>query len=105
MPSIIFSPIWSVLADKYNRKIQIIISNLIRDLVIVDWVIFWQFGIEIDLMFLFTLLGILISFYMPSAISLIQNIVSKEQLISANATIDIVYWHDRRYGIKWIYTC
>ncbi|GAA5097195.1 hypothetical protein GCM10023260_06860 [Bartonella acomydis] len=58
---------------------------------LVVWVIVWQFGIEIDLMVLSTLLGILISFYMPSAVPLIQSIVTKKQLINANATIDMVY--------------
>ncbi|WP_375641426.1 MULTISPECIES: MFS transporter [unclassified Bartonella] len=90
-PSIIFAPIWGILADKYNRKTQIIISNLVRGLVIVGWVMLWHFGIDIELMVLSALLGIFISFYMPSAISLIQSIVLKEQLINANATIDMVY--------------
>ncbi|WP_375683902.1 MFS transporter [Bartonella sp. CB15SXKL] len=90
-PSIIFAPIFGILADKYNRKTQIIISNLARGLVIVSWVMLWHFGIEIELMILSALLGIFIPFYMPSAISLIQSIVLKEQLINANATIDMVY--------------
>ncbi|WP_156851407.1 MFS transporter [Bartonella refiksaydamii] len=91
MPSVVFAPIFGVLADKYNRKIQIIISNLVRGLVIVVWVILGQFGIESNLMFLSAILGIFISFYMPSAIPLIQSIVPKKQLINANATIDMVY--------------
>ncbi|WP_375676925.1 MFS transporter [Bartonella sp. AP88XZML] len=90
-PGIIFAPIFGILADKYNRKTQIIISNLVRGLVIVGWVMLWRFGIEIELMVLSALLGIFIPFYMPSAISLIQSIVLKEQLINANATIDMVY--------------
>ncbi|WP_375649212.1 MFS transporter [Bartonella sp. AA78NXGY] len=90
-PGIIFAPIFGILADKYNRKTQIIISNLVRGLVIVGWVMLWHFGIEIELMVLSALLGIFIPFYMPSAISLIQSIVLKEQLINANATIDMVY--------------
>ncbi|WP_375624695.1 MULTISPECIES: MFS transporter [unclassified Bartonella] len=90
-PSIIFAPILGILADKYNRKTQIIISNLVRGLVIVGWVMLWHFGIEIELMVLSALLGIFISFYMPSAVSLIQSIVLKEQLINANATIDMIY--------------
>ncbi|WP_375666161.1 MFS transporter [Bartonella sp. TT121SHDZB] len=90
-PGIIFAPILGILADKYNRKTQIIISNLVRGLVIVSWVMLWHFGIEIELMVLSALLGIFIPFYMPSAISLIQSIVLKEQLINANATIDMVY--------------
>ncbi|WP_317992707.1 MFS transporter [Bartonella gliris] len=91
MPSIIFAPVFGVLADKYNRKMQIIISNLVRGLVLVGWVILWQLGIEIELMILSALLGIFISFYMPSAVPLIQSIVPKEQLVNANATIDMVY--------------
>ncbi|EJF83321.1 MFS transporter [Bartonella rattimassiliensis] len=91
IPSILFAPFWGVLADKYNRKILIIISNFVRGLVLVAWVILWQLGIEIDLMILSTLLGVFISFYMPSAIPLIQSIVPQKQLINANATIDMVY--------------
>ncbi|WP_455475852.1 MFS transporter [Bartonella sp. B17] len=91
MPSIIFAPIFGVLADKYNRKMQIIISNLVRGLLIVSWVIFGHLGIEMELMILCALLGIFISFYMPSAISLIQSIVPKEHLVNANATVDMVY--------------
>lgn len=91
MPSIIFAPVFGVLANKYNRKIQIIISNLVRGLVLVAWVILGKLSIEIELMILSAFLGIFIAFYMPSAVSLIQSIVSKEQLINANATIDMVY--------------
>lgn len=90
-PSIIFAPILGILADKYNRKAQIIISNLVRGLVSVGWVMLGHWGIEIDLMFLSALLGIFISFYMPSAVPLIQSIIPKKQLVNANATIDMVY--------------
>ncbi|WP_208436589.1 MFS transporter [Bartonella tribocorum] len=90
-PSIIFAPVFGILADKYNRKVQIIISNLVRGFVIVGWVILGYWGIEIDLMFLSALLGIFISLYMPSAVPLIQSLVPKKQLVNANATIDMVY--------------
>ncbi|WP_273759694.1 MFS transporter [Bartonella sp. ML70XJBT.G] len=91
MPSIIFAPVFGVLADKYNRKMQIMISNLVRGMILVAWVIFGKLGIEIELMVLSTCLGIFVSFYMPSAVPLIQSIVPKEQLVNANATIDMVY--------------
>lgn len=91
MPSVVFAPVFGVLADKCDCKIQIIISNIVRGLVIVGWVTLGQFGIEINLMFLSAILGIFISFYMPSAVPLIQSIVPKKQLINANATIDMVY--------------
>lgn len=91
MPSILFAPVFGTLADRYNRKVQIVISNLVRGLAVVSWVILWHFGIEIELMVLCALLGIFISLYMPAAIPLIQSIVPKEKLINANATIDMVY--------------
>jgi MFS family permease len=91
MPSIIFAPIFGVLADKYCRKSQIIISNLVRGLAVIGWVMLWHFGVEIDIMFLCAILGIFISFYMPSAVPFIQSIVSKDKLVCANATIDMVY--------------
>lgn len=42
-------------------------------------------------MILCALLGIFISFYMPSAVPFVQSIVPKEKLVSANATIDMIY--------------
>lgn len=91
MPSIIFAPVFGTLADRYSRKAQIVISNLVRGLIVVSWVTLWHFGIEIELMILCALLGIFISFYMPSAVPFIQSIVPKEKLVRANATIDMVY--------------
>ncbi|EOF6510128.1 MFS transporter [Salmonella enterica] len=91
MPSILFAPLFGLLADRYNRKAQIIISNLVRGIVIVAWVLMWEMNIEPDLMILCSLLGVFISFYMPSAVPFIQSIVSEEDLVSANATIDMVY--------------
>ncbi|WP_246744028.1 MFS transporter [Bartonella raoultii] len=82
MPSIIFAPVWGVLADKYNRKMQIIISNLVRGLVLIAWVILGKLGIKIELIVLSICLGIFIAFYMPSAVPLTQSIVSKEQLVN-----------------------
>lgn len=91
MPSILFAPLFGLLADRYNRKAQIIISNLVRGIVIVAWVLMWEMNIEPNLMILYSLLGIFISFYMPSAVPFIQSIVPEEDLVSANSTIDMVY--------------
>lgn len=91
MPSIIFAPVFGTLADRYSRKAQIVISNLVRGVVVVGWVILWYFGIKIELMILCALLGVFISFYMPSAVPFIQSIVPEDKLVSANATVDMVY--------------
>lgn len=91
MPGIIFAPVFGIMADRYSRKAQIVISNLVRGIVVVGWVVLWHFGIKIELMLLCALLGIFISFYMPSAVPFIQSIVPKENLVSANATVDMVY--------------
>ncbi|PIT69478.1 MFS transporter [Bartonella tribocorum] len=91
MPSILFAPLFGYLADRYDRKVQIILSNLVRGFAIITWVLLWQIDIKIDLMVLCTLLGIFVSFYMPCAIPFISSIIPKEDLIKANATIDMVY--------------
>ncbi|ADP10480.1 major facilitator family transporter [Erwinia sp. Ejp617] len=91
MPGIIFAPVFGIMADRYSRKAQIVVSNLVRGIVVVGWVVLWHFGIKIELMLLCALLGIFISFYMPSAVPFIQSIVPKENLVSANATVDMVY--------------
>ncbi|MEI2627921.1 MFS transporter [Erwinia sp. OLMDLW33] len=91
MPGIIFAPVFGILADRYSRKTQIVISNLVRGVVVVGWVLLWYLGIKIELMIICALLGIFISFYMPSAVPFIQSIVPKEKLVSANATVDMVY--------------
>ncbi|KEC55879.1 hypothetical protein [Bartonella koehlerae] len=77
MSNIIFAPILGVLAYKDNRKMQIVILNFVRGLMIVGWVIqyFGSLAIKIELMFLSALLGVFIFFYMLSAISLIQSII------------------------------
>ncbi|WP_455474332.1 MFS transporter [Bartonella sp. B30(2025)] len=91
VPSIIFAPILGILSDRYNRKTQIIISNLVRGLVIVSWVTLWHFGIEIKFIYLYALLGTFSSLYISSAVPFIQNIIPKDHLINANATIDMIY--------------
>ncbi len=91
MPSIVFAPLFGLLADLYNRKAQIVISNFVRGVVVVAWVLLSEMGIDIGIIVLCSLLGIFISFYMPSAVPFIQSIVPKKDLVSANATIDMVY--------------
>lgn len=91
MPSILFAPLFGYFADRYDRKVQIILSNLVRGSAIIAWILLWQLSIHIDLMVLCTLLGIFVSFYMPCAIPFITSIIPKEDLVKANATIDMVY--------------
>ncbi|EHU8077116.1 MFS transporter [Vibrio cholerae] len=91
MPSILFAPILGTMADRYNRKALMTISNIARGIAVVAYVVLWHQDIHIDLMFLCAIIGVFISFYMPAAVPFIQSIVPKEKLLRANATIDMVY--------------
>ena len=91
MPSILFAPLFGTMADRYSHKALMMLSNIVRGLAVLIYVALWYRGIESSLMLLCATLGIFISFYMPAAVPFIQSIVPKEKLISANATVDMVY--------------
>jgi len=101
MPSIVFAPLFGLLADRYDRKTQIVISNLVRGVVVVAWVMLWHYHVQLSLMLLCSLIGIFISFYMPCAVPFIQEIVPKKSLVSANSTIDMVYEFGTIVGMGW----
>lgn len=92
MPSIVFAPIFGVLADKYDKKRLMILSNIVRGVSIIIFVLFLGDNNTIThLLFLCGFLGVFVSFYMPAAIPYIYNIIDEEELVNANATVDMVY--------------
>lgn len=91
MPGILFAPVFGSMADRYSRKKMMIVSNIVRGISVLGYVILWHQGLQPELMLLCAVLGVFVSFYMPAAVPFVQSIVGKENLISANATIDMVY--------------
>lgn len=91
MPSIVFAPLLGVMADRYSRKALMTLSNSVRGITLLAFTLLWQQGLEPNILLLSAVVGLFIAFYLPAAVPYIQSIVPKEKLISANATIDMIY--------------
>jgi len=91
MPSIVFGPLFGVCADRFNRKHLLILSNAVRGIAIIGYTYLLFKGYKIDIYYLAVVLGIFVSFYMPAAIPFVKEIVDDKDLISANATVDMLY--------------
>ena len=91
MPSILFGPFFGACADTFNRKQLLIISNLVRGICIIVFAVCHILSFHPNIYFLATILGIFVSFYMPAALPLMQEIIDKDQLINANTTVDLLY--------------
>lgn len=90
-PSIIFSPIFGVCADRYNKKHVIIMSNVVRGVAILIFSCFLLLNININVFYLAFILGLFVSFYMPAMVPLITSILPKKDFVKANSTIDMIY--------------
>lgn len=91
LPTILFGPFFGVCADRYNRKNLMIMSNIVRGLAVIIFVLMYHMGIQTNIFLLAILLGVFVSFYMPAAIPIIRSIVPEKDLMIANATIDMLY--------------
>lgn len=91
LPTILFGPFFGVCADKYNRKNLMIMSNMVRGLAVIVFVILYYLGLSTNIFVLAICLGIFVSFYMPAAVPMISSIVPENDLMNANATVDMLY--------------
>lgn len=91
LPTILLGPFFGVCADKYNRKHLMIMSNMVRGLAVIGFVIVYHLGLKTNIFILAALLGVFVSFYMPAAMPMICSIVPEKDLMSANATVDMLY--------------
>ncbi|KTD35456.1 drug:proton antiporter [Legionella moravica] len=91
LPTILLGPLFGVCADKYNRKNLMIMSNTIRGLLVIGFVAGYYLNLPTNIFILATFLGIFVSFYMPAAVPMISSIVPEHDLMSANATVDMLY--------------
>ena len=92
IPNIIWGPLNGVLVDKYNRKHLLLICNISRA------IIFGFFGLLYDsappassIYILGFLSGSILSLHIPSAMTFVREIVTKENLLYANTTINMAY--------------
>lgn len=90
-PGIIFSPIFGVCADRFNKKYIIVMSNLVRGIAVILFSLAFMHATQVNIFYLACVLGVFVSFYMPAAVPLITNIIPKENFVKANSTVDMIY--------------
>jgi len=91
LPGIIGSPVFGYCADRFNRKILLVIANMARGVSVIIFVLLFSGIDNFSIYCLYTVLGIFFSFYMPAAFPFFQEIMDKDKLLLANATVDVMY--------------
>ncbi|MFU1787873.1 MFS transporter [Mammaliicoccus sciuri] len=95
LPIIIFSFYSGALADSYNNKSILIITNLSRFiLLMISGLIFYTIQsnlLNIILLYILVfILAILTSFYLPSFQATIKKTISNQKLINANSSVEFI---------------
>ena len=92
LPGVILGPFLGVLADRWDRKKLLIFANASRALILLG---FWYLLHGLPSVWMIYLLavvsGSILSLHIPAAMALVRELVSKDQLLYANATVDIAY--------------
>lgn len=91
LPSVVLAPIVGSLVDRYNGKHLIIISNTVRGAVLLALFASFKIGWHVNILAVAVIQGVFNALYMPSAIPLVYRLVEEEELLRANATVDVVY--------------
>lgn len=91
-PTVIIGPIFGVYVDRFQRRTIILISNMARLVMLLG---FWYFSdICYNAMAIYLLalgIGAMLALYTPAAMALVREVVSEEELLIANSTVDIAY--------------
>ena len=93
LPTIILSPVVGVVVDRVKaQNILLAASTWIRAVILILFgFVFLHQTTPRNIDLLALVLGIFSSFYMPSSMRLTRDLVPKQDLLHANATIDMVY--------------
>jgi len=91
LPPFLFGPLAGVVADRYDRKKILIVSDLLRAAVVVNF-LFIQSEANIWLLYVLTVLQLSISaFFEPTRAAVMPSLVVRSDLITANA-LDGITW-------------
>ncbi len=92
LPGVILGPFMGVIVDRYSRKWIVIVANGIRALFYIAVGIFLYFSYSTQMIYYLALIsGGIFAIYGPAIMRFIREIVSKDDLLYANSTIDIAY--------------
>ena len=87
LPSVLFSMLAGSVVDRFNKKSVLVVTNLLRALASLAYLVFDRsLGLIYLLSFLFSTVG---QFFSPAEASAIPLLVSKGQLITANALFNL----------------
>ncbi|MFY9569982.1 MAG: MFS transporter [Blastocatellia bacterium] len=85
LPSFFVGPVAGVVADRFNRKTVMIVSDIVRGFLVLGFLLVER-PEQVWIVYVIAALGIAIStFFDPAKSAAIPNIVSREELVPANA--------------------
>lgn len=91
LPSFVFGPLSGVLADRFSRRTIMIVSDLLRALVVLGFLLVRRAD-QLWIVYVLTVLQLALStFFEPAKTAAIPSIVSDRELVAANA-ISAVTW-------------
>ncbi|HEY8445743.1 MAG TPA: MFS transporter [Thermomicrobiales bacterium] len=95
LPSVLFGPIAGVVADRYNRRMVMAVTNLLRAVAVICFLIIqpgWHLTTILIAHYVVTFLfGIAGQFFAPAQGASIPQLVSRTQLMHANALFNLTF--------------
>ncbi|MBK8433353.1 MAG: MFS transporter [Chloroflexi bacterium] len=91
LPQFVFSPFAGMLSDQYDRRKVMIVSDILRAITVLGFLLVREPS-QIWLFYLLTILQFVLSaLFVPARSAVLANIVSRKELVAANA-LDSVTW-------------
>ena len=92
LPNIVLGPLAGVIVDKYPRKTLLLFCNLSRAVVLTLFYFLYKNTSPAYAIYTLAMItGSVLAIYIPAAMTLVREIVSKKDLLYANATVDMAY--------------
>jgi MFS family permease len=85
LPTFFFGPLAGVVADRFNRKTIMLASDILRGVIVLGFLLIHSAG-QVWLVYLLTALQVILStFFEPAESAAVPNIISRRDLVTANA--------------------
>jgi predicted MFS family arabinose efflux permease len=91
LPSVVFGPLSGVVADRFNRRTIMIVSDLLRAVVVLGF-LFVRRPDQIWIIYVLTVLQLTFStFFEPAKSAAVPSIVAESELVTANAIASVTW--------------